>query len=575
MADIHVPAPILGIDVQNPVNLIDDRAAADGTQNVDFENGTVKTPNGFKKLSCSSPLVSGKRIFGLTQYSEVGGRMNIVAATDTKLFMHDIVNDTWTEITGDTIDANQFYPVSFAGILHQDAVGGKYQHLIISDGGRSEILRWYGNGGSLAELAGGGGYNSGAEASHKAMQVCSYQNRLLLISPYEYDGSIWQPNLSRVRWPLLGKLETWTGDGSGFTDLIDTGDINVWASLLGSTLIVYQKHSIWQLRYVGGTTVFVPDILVPDLGLLSSGLHCTTGSTHYFVGNDFNIYSYSGGTMLKNIGGPIADLFKRDLDVTKIQNCRMAVGAEHKYLWIFIVTDGDYATKAYKFNLRTEAWTVRDFGNKYSGSGITASALIMAATYLVGDTYDDAVAAGDTYYDTLIGSETTKTETPTATTWNAAGKVMTGTGSTWKSTNKVNPGDFVKVISGTNATAGYYRVLSVTSDTVMTLSDSIGANPLNVDYDIFAASGDTYVGLLTEIRVEEKLTLGDSDGYILQEDTELNTDDGIEPTRYFYSKEFDGGIPDMSKRVDGVYVDAMGDYVTIEYSIDGGEWTAI
>src|SRR5690606_37740603 len=97
---------------------------------------------------------------------------------------------------------------------------------------------------------------------------------------------------------------------------------------------------------------------------------------HYFVGNDFNIYSYSGGSMLNNIGRPIADVFKRDLDASKAYRCKMAIGPEHKYLWVFIVASGqEYVTKAYKLNLRTGAWTVRDFSHKYNGSGITAAVL--------------------------------------------------------------------------------------------------------------------------------------------------------------------------------------------------------
>ena len=498
MPDIIVQSPTLGIQANLPDNLISDRAAADGTQNVDFDLGVIFPPAGFTKFDCNSnPLVTGQGVFGLVCYTEVNtGRVNLIAATETTILEHDMVNTNWPALSGATISANIFKPMSFASILHQDNINNTYQNLLICDGGNSNIVRWPGWGSDLVELAGGDGYNLGGETGHRALQVCSVQNRTILINPYEFTGLVWIPNLSRVRWPVEAKLETWTGTGSGFLDLIDTGDTNVWASILGNNLIIYQTHSIWQLRYVGGTTVFTPDIIIPNLGLLSCNLLTSIGSTHFFVGNDYNIYSMDAGSAPVDIGQPIVTLFKRDMDVSKKYAFRMVVGAQHKFLWIFIVTLGaDYATKAYKYNLQTGAWTVRDLSNRYTSGGIMSSVLILSGTYTTGETYQQAVVGGHTYAQAAV-------------------------------------------------------------------------------------AGTKYADTVTVIRSDEKLIVGDSDGYVLYEDTGDILDDGVEPTRYYVTKEFDGGQPDISKRICGIQFDAKGviggSYtITIEYKIDDNSWVSI
>jgi hypothetical protein len=596
MADLQVQSPVLGLNGLLPDNLIDDRAAGDGTSNVDFENGEVATPPGFTKLSCSSPLIASE-ILGICRYTEVSGNKNTVAASGTKIFKHNISNSAWDELTGGVLNGDMFYPVSFASILHQDPINTtEFQHLLICDGGKSNILKWSGVNGTLSKLLGGTGYYLGSDDGHRALQVVAYQNRAILISPQYQDASgVWIPNSSRIQWPVQACLEkqynagtglwdtcAWdsTTTGTGAIDLIDTGDINSLASLLGGTLIIYQNHSIWQLRYVGGETVFTPDILIPETGLLSSRLHISTGNAHYFVGNDYNIYAYTGGVMLNDIGQPIADMFKRDLSPEMVYRCFMAVGARNKYLWLFFVTgSNNYVTKAYKYNLMTQAWTVRNFSHLYdTASGVTASALIGAGVYTVGQSYEDAVTENKSYGDALCsGTKITLAETVANTVWSGSGKIMTGTSSKWKTAgvNLVSVHDIVKVISGTHAVAGFYRVKSITSDTVMELDESIetGGTASGVDYEIYKNDGDTYEDVIREVRVDAKLTLGDSDGYIFQEDETLTEDDGTEGAHYYYTKVFDGGYPDINKRIGGIAVDAKGETITVEYKIDNGSWT--
>ena len=205
-----------------------------------------------------------------------------------------------------------------------------------------------------------------------------------------------------------------------FADLRDTGGTNVWASQLGSQLIIYQTQGIWALNHVGGSTVFSPYPFIPDLGLLAPHLLVTKNNVHYFLGTDYNVYSYYGGTTKKVIGDKIHGYLQEELEVDYEARCWMGIGAKGKRLWLFIVPSGEaFITKAYSMDFRTGAWMKRDYANKWSDAGITAVSLVGAQQYTTGETYnvelnklslydsadDTATTAGDTtlrYGDELM-----------------------------------------------------------------------------------------------------------------------------------------------------------------------------
>jgi len=277
---------------------------------------------------------------------------------------------------------------------------------------------------------------------------------------------------------------------------VDTGDLNVRAELLGNYFIVYQAHSIWQLRWVGGTTVFYPEIIMPSVGLLSYHLCVPFGQSHYIIGNDYQVYQFTMSGLTK-IGDNIADDIKDNIGEAMEYACRMSLDRQKKHLCIFVATGADQADRMYRLNLRTGSWTVRDLSEYYSSGGITTAVLSGASSYTKGQTYAEAVTEATTY------------------------------------------------------------AAAVTAAT-------------------------TYADTITEVQVDENLIVGDDNGYVLQEDDSLETYDGTSLTHHYITKEFDGGIPDISKRVEGIEVDAKcpdflsSGTLTISYKFDSaGSWTSL
>jgi hypothetical protein len=385
-------------------------SAADGSQNVLYTRGTTKTPYGFGQVESGSlPLDSGNPVLASFMYSELDKTQHILAVTSNKIFNRDYQNSEWDDVTqsGQPLGANLFNPVSMASILHTDglALNGSgdswYHHCCICTG-ITPIQRWAGKFETdFADLVGADGYHTvgSTYTTHYALQMGAFYNRPILISPLESNATdTLKENNQRIRWAQSGKLESWTGTGSGFKDLLDTGGHNVWGALLGTQWIQYQNNSIWSLTHVGGTTVFEPNVEIPDLGLLAPHLLYSKNNVHYFLGDDLNLYAYYGGSNIDRIGDKIQRYLQRDLDKDYKARCWMCMGAENRRVWLFIVPNGKtYATQAYGIDIRTGAWQKRDFTHKWATGGITSVSLVGSGSYQSGQSYAEAVTLGTTY----------------------------------------------------------------------------------------------------------------------------------------------------------------------------------
>ena len=128
-------------------------SAADGSQNVLYSRGTIKTPYGFGEVASGSlPLDSGNPVLGNFMFSELDTTQHFLTVTKDKIYDRDYVNDEWDDKTqsGVAFDGNIFNPVSQASILHTDglALNGSgdswYHHCVICPGSRAAVQRWAG-----------------------------------------------------------------------------------------------------------------------------------------------------------------------------------------------------------------------------------------------------------------------------------------------------------------------------------------------------------------------------------------------------------------------------------------------
>ena len=617
--------PDLGLNALVPESNLDLREAVKSSQNIFYEYGVCKTPFGFSKLDLSTGLNSTDIVLAVFRFTEPDNYSHLMAVTTEKIYEHDRVNNDWDDRSqsGVTYTSDIHHPVSYAQIAHDDTTiyidddSGKahaYYHLVVCDGGLTNIQRWAGRyEADFGDLVGADGYHDGT--THRALHVGEFRSRLILLNPREYNSSskVWVQNNQRIRYPQVSKLESWTGTGSGFADLIDTGGHNLWADKLGAEYIIYQNNSIWGLNYVGGSKVFDPRVHIPNLGLLDSHLIIAKNNIHYFVGNDYNIYAYYGASVKEKIGDKIHKFLQEDLDTDYQYKCRMAFGPENKRIWIFIVPSGSvFARKAYILDVRNGSWQVRDFEHVFgSSSGITAVTLAGAASYIVGDTYaealntlssydsadDTATTAGDTtqrYGDALYDntgqlidwSTVDETLDFTQVAFSAGGLFFCFTTPSGDATALVGDDTdysnlIMRIDDGSYSSdmpngSHYYTLTDVSIEadaagvsckvniapcesTGTAAADTSSDTPvLSADTTarIFDPSGATYRQVLDEIRVKERMTIADDSGFVYQFDASVSTDDGNDIVARHRTPVIDLGQPDRYKRWEKVSLNA-------------------
>lgn len=644
MPALLVEMPDMGLNSLVPTSEMDLRGAASGSQNLLYQYGVMRTPYGFAKLDLTSGLNSGDAVLAIFQFTESDGSDHVIAKTTEKIYEHDVINEQWNDLTqsGLTMASDLLHPVSYAAYRHDDTDiyldddSGRevaYHHLLVCDGGLTNIQRWAGRYESdFADLTmTSGDYGSG-QTTHRALQVGVYYNKVILISPQTYSDTskAWSENPQSICWNNGAKLQDWsrtaTSNMGGIVDLIETNDENVWSGLLGNQYIVYQKHSIWGLNYVGGSSYFSPLPVIKDLGLLSYHLFVSKSNVHYFVGDDFNVYKYFGGTVKLPIGDEIHKYLQDDLNPDYTNRCWMVMGPKSEFLWIFIVPNGsEYVTMAYGMNMKTNKWMIRDFSHKWSSGGITAANLIGGNTYTVGQTYatalnslspydaadDTATTAGDVtekYGDVLYDS------TGQVIDWSSmasaaydfslkAGEVEFSTGGLFFCFSYTNDptklvGDdtdysnkIIRFDDGSLSTnmpngAHYYTITDVSStldagtdytvtcyiqpseSTATGIADASGDVPA-LDgtswMTIFDPSGKTYRQTTEERRTDDAMFFGDSDGYIYNEDFDSTYDDGEDPPQTHITPIFDWEAPDIYKRWTGIAIVGRGSSVNIQY----------
>jgi hypothetical protein len=506
--DFLIQGPDLGLNDLLPSNMLDPREAAEGSDNILYEYGILRTPYGFTKLDLSSPLGGGNKILKLFNYKEYDGYTNLLAVSPDKIYSHNQDAQTWVDKmpTGESLNGSIYNPVSFVEYPHQDGVrlnnessgtNYSYQHIIVCDG-NGDIYRWAGRyETSFYKLTGGNGYHSGTSVNHRAKFIMANRSRLILISPMiqNVSGS-WIENNTRIQWPMAGMLEATTAAGStsawsttntgaGYVELMETGGTNVCGYNLGGTAYVYQTQGIWALNYVGGTTVFSPLPMIPDVGIMGPNAICVKNNVHYLVGKDSNVYAYYGGTTIERIGDKVAKYLREDIEYSQAGRTMMVSDTDNKRIWIFIVPTGNaHMTKAYGMDLRTGAWMIRNFSDVFGSThGVTAAALTGASKYEIGETYRDLlnklstytskgtgysnIRYGDYLLDNSVRDFTVAGTEISSGTWTNGGLDYSKAGGNFST--YLNQGDILKVDDGSNGTnvepgTHYYTLYDVSTN---------------------------------------------------------------------------------------------------------------
>jgi len=216
--------------------------------------------------------------------------------------------------------------------------------------GVDPIKYWEGGGANFANLG------EWASETILAGDVVYFKNRLIA-GNLSVNGTA---SPRRCHWSVAGDIANVTGTGSGFTTLADTSDWIVCFAIMKDKLFVIKERSIWELEYVGGTTVFTPAIRIDGVGSYSANSVIPLDEEMILYGTD-NVYLFDGFS-LRPAGGSIYPLLyeteERIVNVGLAQKVAAAYIEELKvYMMSLVHKDKTIPDLVFRYDFDLKAWT--------------------------------------------------------------------------------------------------------------------------------------------------------------------------------------------------------------------------
>jgi hypothetical protein len=263
----------------------------------------------------------------------------VLAFTEDDVLLYDNTTHTFSSIADVSYDGDS---ASFPSVAY-------YGGLYVIANGYVAPRKWDGSSPALANLTGATNYVS------KWVQI--FGERLCLYNLVDTGTA----RTTRVRWSVVGNIETWTGSGSGFADIsthLASFDSIVRAEKLGSAVIIYGERSIAQQLYRADTdNPFSFGMRVDGKGLSAPrALVNIEGKGHIFLGWE-DVYSYDGGQSVTGIGKEITDEMFQDKHGND-QYLLHGLCEERKRIRLHVPLDGATTPNYYfEYNLDEGSWT--------------------------------------------------------------------------------------------------------------------------------------------------------------------------------------------------------------------------
>ncbi len=216
-----------------------------------------------------------------------------IVMTQEGIYEYDPSTGDWTEVAGDTDIAPSYeYPVS--GVKVVDSSG---EDLYIWSDARGKIQKWTGDG-ERADLANMTTYRA---------KVLGYLDSCLVLINVGAGGALGPP---RVRWTEKGDVESPSGAGAGFVDLIgEPSEGLAFIAKSGTQGLIYKKKSIYRMIATGNVEeLFIFRTASPDKGTAAGASVVNFGSFDLLLDTDGVFRFHNSSEVMERVSGPIEPL---------------------------------------------------------------------------------------------------------------------------------------------------------------------------------------------------------------------------------------------------------------------------
>lgn len=319
--------------------------------------GVLMRRGGSQRKGSGAPMASAAPVKHIVQYNEPDGTVHLLciteAAKEASANAYRLVGTTWTTVTsGGPKGAVRDWSCTESDTVDSTVFAGS---MIVVSSNRSDRPAYWDGGTS-------GYFRRLPAEAYYAKYVEAFKGHCFLGNMYE--SSVEKPG--RIRWSAEGAF-TAAGNwpATNFIDLEpDDGDEITGMHPMGDVLVVFKKHKIFTIHYVGGPLQFTYQRRHVGHGCIAGGSIVLLRNGLVYLGTD-GFYFWNGGEP-ENISVPIRD------KVTSIQYdyAKHTSGTDCEVLgqiWWSLPYDGDdtIASSALSATEPNTEVFVYDYNQKY------------------------------------------------------------------------------------------------------------------------------------------------------------------------------------------------------------------
>jgi len=343
---IPIYAPVSGLAGHVPSTMLKPQFCAD-CLNVRFKNGEVRKRTGY--VAYGTGTITGVPL-GFFRYQKWDGTEYTILATTTNVYYLNA--GAWDSIANSlngSVDSRCRFMNIQDKLLFTNKVDG--------------IAEW--DGITWQAIAGASDYKTGLILPHSF--------RVVAFDMVESGN----PVPIRMRWSDIGDYSSWSSNS--FIDLTEgAGARIVGAEPIYDYIAVYKDYSILMINYIGGTSIFSPNVHIHNMGLAARDAIVNLHTHHVFLGWD-NVYAWNAGWQLQEIGNAIKEELFSELNDDNIGRCFMIHNSKEKEIHLFtpIATDS-YPTRfwTYKYEISQEegirgVWSKNVLASTSCGNSVT------------------------------------------------------------------------------------------------------------------------------------------------------------------------------------------------------------
>ena len=464
---LPVPAPTMGIIGNVPTTMLNPRACVN-CNNVVFKDGIVSPRTGY--VAYGTGTITGILLL-FFRYQKWNGQEYEMLATTTNVYYND--NGTWTSIAS-----------SLSGNVNTRASMTHIENYLAFTNGEDAPAKWDGTTWSALN------------AAHSGDAIDWGDYRPLIFLPFSFrllgfnDNKVTTGASIRIMYSRAGNFDQIDGEEySGYIEMTQgMGAKIVGAAPLKNYIGIYKDYCCALLSYIGGASTFAINVQIEGIGLAAKDAIANLGTSHMFLGSDYNIYRWNGGTELEPVGNPIRKLLEAEVNKAQIGRSFAVVNIAKRRVIFFLPINGDaYPTRMWIWNMDDESWAKGTISNMSAGSSVTKSHV---ERILIG--------TGGTFWDTVYDASVL----PNADGWYLGGgsgdyaSVSAGILTIDTSADVAYTYHFLKW-PGINFTGGFtvkFKAQVVSSVGLYPFSIQVGDNVNNLYYKVSLRTDGIYYG---------------------------------------------------------------------------------